>query len=185
MLLISVSDSKPRHMRFAMQTQPKGMTIAGWVLTVFIAGMLTFSAIMKFQSPQEMIDEFVGRLGYPDGIAVYIGVAELASAILFLIPRTSVLGAVLLTGYLGGAIATHVRINDPFYGPAIGGVLVWLALFLREPRIRAVLPLMQSNPNVTAITTQNANRSVDVTTSQTVLREVKATYTEVEHRQGK
>jgi uncharacterized membrane protein YphA (DoxX/SURF4 family) len=125
-----------------MQSQPKGMTIAGWLLTILIVGMLTFSAIMKFLSPKEMTDEFVGRLGYPEGIALYIGVAELVSTILFLIPRTSALGAVLLTGYLGGAIATHVRISDPFYGPAIGGVLVWLALFLREPRIRAVLPLM-------------------------------------------
>jgi uncharacterized membrane protein YphA (DoxX/SURF4 family) len=126
---------------FSMQTQTKGMTIAGWVLTILIAGMLTFSATMKFLSPQEMIEEF-GRLGYPEGLAFYIGLAELGSAVLFLCPRTHILGAVLLTGYLGGAIATHVRLEENFAGPAIGGVLVWLAPFLREPRVRAILPIL-------------------------------------------
>jgi uncharacterized membrane protein YphA (DoxX/SURF4 family) len=126
-----------------MQTQPKWMTIVGWVLTLFVVAMLTFSATMKFFGPKELADDFVNKMGYPEGTLLYIGVAEIVCTILYLIPRTSVLGAVLLTGYLGGAIATHVRISDIFFGPAIGGVLVWLALFLREPRIRAVLPLMQ------------------------------------------
>jgi hypothetical protein len=124
-----------------MQTQHKWMTIAGWVLTVFIVGMLTFSATMKFRNPPDLVEELVDRLGYPSAATPYIGAAELASALLFLIPQTSVLGAVLLTGYLGGAVATHVRIEDNFAGPLIGGVLVWLALFLREPRVRAMLPL--------------------------------------------
>ncbi|MEX2185900.1 MAG: DoxX family protein [Pirellulales bacterium] len=125
-----------------MQTQPKWMTIAGWVLTVFIVGMLAFSATMKFRSPPDLVDELVGRLGYPAAATLYIGAAELASALLFLFPRTAVLGAVLLTGYLGGAVATHVRVEDNFAGPAIGGALVWLALFLREPRVRAMLPVL-------------------------------------------
>lgn len=119
------------------------MTVAGWTLTILIVGMLTFSAAMKFLSPKEIVEEF-GRLGYPEGIAWCIGVAELASAVLFLIPRTAVLGAVLLTGYLGGAIATHVRLEENFAGPAIGGMLVWFALFLREPRVRAILPIVTS-----------------------------------------
>lgn len=124
-----------------MERQTKAMTIAGWALTILIVGMLTFSAAMKFWSPKEIVEEF-GRLGYPEGMALCIGVAELASAVLFLIPRTAVLGAVLLTGYLGGAIATHVRLEENFAGPAIGGMLVWLALFLREPRVRAILPIV-------------------------------------------
>jgi uncharacterized membrane protein YphA (DoxX/SURF4 family) len=119
------------------------MTIAGWVLTVLIGAMLIFSATMKFMNPPDLVDELVRRLGYPAEATVYIGAAELVSVMLFLFPRTAVLGAVLLTGYLGGAIATHVRVEDPFVGPAIGGVLVWLALYLREPRVRALLPLVR------------------------------------------
>ncbi len=127
-----------------MSTQSKAMTIAGWALTALIGAGLTFSAIVKFLSQEEMIDQFVNKLGYPAGLAVKIGVVEVVCTLLFLFPRTAVLGAVLLTGYLGGAIATHVRIEDNFAGPAIGGVLVWLALFLREPRVRALLPIVQS-----------------------------------------
>jgi uncharacterized membrane protein YphA (DoxX/SURF4 family) len=127
-----------------MPTQSKGMTIAGWALTALIGAGLTFSAIMKFLSPEEMIDQFVNKLGYPAGLAVKIGVVEVVCTLLFVFPRTAVLGAVLLTGYLGGAIATHVRIEDNFAGAAIGGVLVWLALYLREPRVRALLPIIQS-----------------------------------------
>ena len=127
-----------------MPTQSKGMTVAGWALTALIGAGLLFSATMKFLSPAEMIDQFVNKLGYPEGLAVKIGVVEVVCTLLFLFPRTAVLGAVLLTGYLGGAIATHVRIADPFAGPAIGGVLVWLALYPRDPRIRALLPIIQS-----------------------------------------
>jgi xanthine/uracil permease len=59
----------------------------------------------------------------------------------YVIPQTSVLGAILLTGYLGGAVATHVRIDDNFVPPIVMGVLVWLGLFLRDPRLRALIPL--------------------------------------------
>ena len=73
--------------------------------------------------------------------AVAIGIAELVSTLLYAIPRTSVLGAILLTGYMGGAIATHVRIGEPFVVQAGIGVLVWLGLFLRDARIRELIPL--------------------------------------------
>jgi hypothetical protein len=73
---------------------------------------------------------------------VPIGVTEIACALLLAIPRTSVLGAVLVTGYLGGAVATHVRAMQPaFIAPAILGALAWLGLYLRDPRLRALLPL--------------------------------------------
>jgi hypothetical protein len=120
------------------------MTWAGWIITGLIALGLTFSAAMKFLNPPDVSKEFVGRLGYPADLLLYIGITELACLIIYLIPRTAVLGAVLLTGYLGGAIATHVRIGDNFLGPAIGGVLVWLALFLRDARVRALLPLRRA-----------------------------------------
>jgi len=72
---------------------------------------------------------------------VALGILELACTIIYAIPRTAVLGAILLTGYLGGAILTHLRIGDPFWNPIIPGVLVWLGLYLRDPRLRALAPL--------------------------------------------
>jgi hypothetical protein len=73
-----------------------------------------------------------------------IGILELSCVILYAIPQTAILGAVLLTGYLGGAIATHVRVHDNFISPAIGGILVWLGVYLRDPRVRALLPIRRS-----------------------------------------
>lgn len=123
-----------------MKTQSKAMTWAGRILTALIAVMLTFSAVMKFQRPPELTEQFVNKLGYPEDLLLTIGILEISCLVVYLIPPTAVLGAVLLTGYLGGAVATHVRIHDNFWSPVIGGVLVWLALWLREPRVRALLP---------------------------------------------
>lgn len=123
-----------------MIRQNRVMTWAGWILTTFIGLMLTMSAVMKFLKPGDMVDQFTNKFGYPAELINIIGILELGSLVLFLIPQTSVLGAILLTGYFGGAIATHVRIEDPFFGGVLGGVLVWLALFLRDARIRAILP---------------------------------------------
>ena len=151
---------------------PKWMTWTGRVLTVLLAALLTFSAVMKFMAPpldpakvattatadasadagkegeakegepQEMpsVAEEFHRLGYQDKTTRPIAIAEIGSTILYVIPQTAVLGAILLTGYLGGATATHVRIDDPFVGPIMIGVLVWLGIFLREPRLRALIP---------------------------------------------
>jgi uncharacterized membrane protein YphA (DoxX/SURF4 family) len=129
-----------------MASQPKAMTWAGRILTAFVGLMLLFSASMKFQNPPEVSEQMVGKFGYPKEITFTIGVLEATCAIIYLIPQTTVLGAVLLTGYLGGAIATHVRVSDPFWGPLIGGVLVWLGVFLRDPRVRALLPFRGSIP---------------------------------------
>lgn len=123
-----------------MTTQPKAMTWAGWILTVLVCALLTFSAVMKFQAPPEVTKEFVGRFGFPAETLFPIGVVEILCVVLYLIPQTSVLGAVLLTGYLGGATVTHVRVNDAFVPPIIIGMLVWLGIYLREPRLRALLP---------------------------------------------
>lgn len=153
-----------------MPMQSKAMTIAGWALTALIGAGLTFSAIMKFLSPEEMIDQFVNKLGYPAGLAVKIGVVEVVCTLLFVFPRTAVLGAVLL----GGAIATHVRIEDNFAGAAIGGVLVWLSLYLREPSVRAILPFFS--------TSTSSNVVASGAGSWTTMRKVEATITEVQAR---
>jgi hypothetical protein len=86
----------------------------------------------------------VSALGYPESLALGIGVLELVCIVLYLIPRTSVLGAILLTGYLGGAIASHVRIGSELFSillPIIVGVMLWGGLFLRDDRLRTLLPL--------------------------------------------
>ncbi len=102
--------------------------------------MLLVSGVMKLVKPANLVTEFA-RLGYDDNIAFALGIVEIACTVAYLIPQTSVLGAILLTGYLGGAVATHVRIGDQFIPPIAFGVLVWLGLYLRDARLRALLPL--------------------------------------------
>jgi hypothetical protein len=121
-------------------SNPKAMLWAGRVISGLAIAMLIFSAVMKLARPTPVVEEFT-RLGYTtENIAVAIGILELACVIIYAIPQTAVFGAILLAAYLGGATATHVRISDPFFGPVIGGVLVWLGLWLREPRLRALVP---------------------------------------------
>ena len=101
---------------------------------------LTMSAVMKFQQPPDMAKDFA-RLGWPMDLAVTLGIIEAVCVLLYVVPQTSVLGAILLTGYLGGAVATHVRISDPiWFPPVIMGVLIWLGLLLRDARLRPLLP---------------------------------------------
>ena len=101
---------------------------------------LIMSAVMKFAQPPDMAKGFE-HLGWPMNLAVPLGIVELTCTALYVIPQTSYLGAILLTGYLGGATATHVRIGDNFIAPIIIGILVWLGLFLRDPRLRVLVPL--------------------------------------------
>lgn len=118
----------------------KYMIWAGYVMSALPVLMLLFSAAMKFARPAPVVEGFA-HLGYPESLALPLGLIELTYTILYVFPRTAVLGAILLTGYLGGAVATHVRIGEPFIMPAVLGVLVWGGLFLRDPRIRALIPL--------------------------------------------
>jgi hypothetical protein len=114
---------------------------AGRVVGAIPVFMMGLSAFFKLLGGPQMTKDWAA-FGYPPGALVRIGITELACAVLYVIPRTSVLGAVLVTGYLGGAVATHVRLSQPvFPGPAFLGVLAWLGLYLRDPRLRAFLPL--------------------------------------------
>ncbi|MCA9270778.1 MAG: DoxX family protein [Planctomycetales bacterium] len=128
------------------------MTWTGWGLAAPIALLLTFSGVMKLLSPPEMVEQVENHLGYPAAVLVPLGIVELTCLALYLVPPTSVLGAILLTGYLGGATATHVRIEESFIPPVIFGVLVWLGLYLRDPRVRALVPWRSSpaSPNADA-----------------------------------
>ena len=112
---------------------------AGRVLSALPVLLLLFSAAMKFAKPPEVIKGFV-ELGYPERLSVPLGVVEIACAIVFVIPQTAVLGAILLTGYLGGATATHVRVGQPFFMPIVLGVVIWLGIYLRDGRLRALIP---------------------------------------------
>ena len=102
--------------------------------------MLLFSASMKLMHPPQLNEGFA-HLGIPVSFAFGLGLLEVACTVIYLIPRTAVLGAILLTGYLGGAILTHLRVGDPFWVQAVLGVLLWGGLYLREPRLRALLPI--------------------------------------------
>lgn len=118
----------------------KGMRWTGYVLSALPVLMLLFSASGKFFKPQG-IEANIEPLGWRMDQMTGLGILELACVILYVIPRTTVFGALLLTAYLGGATATHVRIGDPFFFPIIVGIFIWLGLYLREPRLRALLPL--------------------------------------------
>jgi hypothetical protein len=117
----------------------KAMMWIGRVISALIVLGLTVSAVFKLVQPEDIPKEFT-RLGWPVNLALALGVVELSCAILYAIPQTAVLGAILLTGYLGGAVATHVRIEEQFIPPLVMGVLAWVGLYLREPRVRALIP---------------------------------------------
>jgi glyoxylase-like metal-dependent hydrolase (beta-lactamase superfamily II) len=113
----------------------------GRVITVFTAAFLLFDAMVKVLNLPVAVQGTV-RLGYPATLVMYIGIFELICLGAYLYPRTAFLGAVLLTGYLGGATATQVRVEDPwFIFPVVVGVLVWAGLFLRDGRLRPLFPL--------------------------------------------
>jgi uncharacterized membrane protein YphA (DoxX/SURF4 family) len=115
----------------------KTKRIIGWVLSGLIAAFLILaSGIPKFMD-WEGKEEMMGQMGWSSDVMLKIGIVEVALAVLFLVPRAAFIAAVLLTGYLGGAVATHVRVGDPFFFPIIIGVLVWIALGLRDPRVFA------------------------------------------------
>ncbi len=116
----------------------KKLVWTGRVLSGSVVAFMLFDGAVKL-IPIEPVLEAMRRLGYPVELARHLGVLLLSCTVLYAIPRTRVLGALLLTAYLGGATATHVRIGDPFWFPIIMGVLVWAGLYLREPRLRALM----------------------------------------------
>ncbi len=123
----------------------------GCILSALAVLFLSCDSVIKFTGIAPVKDSFA-QLGYPPSLAPGIGILELVCLAVYVIPRTSVLGAVLLTGYLGGATATHVRVGSPLFThvlfPIYVGVLVWGGLFLREDRLRALVPLRSERPKL-------------------------------------
>lgn len=110
---------------------------------VSVLFLLFDSAIKLIQAAPVL--EGMPRLGWPASLAVPLGTILLICVILYVIPRTSVLGAILLTGYLGGAVATHTRIGDPLFShilsPVYMGIFIWGGLYFRDARVRALIPV--------------------------------------------
>ena len=116
---------------------------AGYIVSALPALFLLLDALGKLFKPEPVVTGTLD-LGYQESVIVPLGVLLLVCTVLYIIPRTSVLGAVLLTGYLGGAVATHVRLSNPLFThqlfPVYLGALLWLGLYLRDARLRSLLP---------------------------------------------
>lgn len=117
---------------------------AGRILSALGVLFLLWDSVMKLMRPPVVLESFE-RLGYPEGVAIGIGLLQLVCLAVYVIPRTSVLGAILLTGFLGGAVATHLRVGDPLFThvlfPSYIGAVLWLGLYLRDDRLRTLVPL--------------------------------------------
>ncbi|HNP82428.1 MAG: DoxX family protein [Nitrospira sp.] len=112
----------------------------GRVISGLLACLLAMSAAMKLVGGREVIEGFA-RMGLPESLRVPLGVLELVCVLVYVFPATSVMGAILLTGYVGGTIVTHLRIGEPVVFQIALGLLVWLGLYLRESRLKSLLPL--------------------------------------------
>jgi len=126
-----------------LNSGPKNKRWLGLIIGSLPALFLLMDGIMKLIKPRPVVDATV-RLGYPETVILGLGIVLLAATILYLIPPTSVLGAILLTGYLGGAVATHVRVGEgafPILFPVVIGAMLWLGLYFRDDRLRALVPL--------------------------------------------
>jgi DoxX-like family len=119
------------------------MLWAGRIISALAVLFLLFDGVLKLLKTAEVVDVTV-QLGYPESIIVNLGIVLITSTIIYVIPRTTFLGAILLTGYLGGAIATHVRTGGPLFSilfPVILGVFIWGGLYLRDKQLRTIIPL--------------------------------------------
>jgi len=131
------------HSSARASSSKKGLWV-GRVLSGLVVLFLIPDGIVKFIKPAPVVEAFA-HVGWPLSLANVLGTLLLACIALYAIPRTSILGAILLTGYLGGAVATHLRAGDPLFShilfPTYLGVLLWLGLYLRDDRVRVLIPL--------------------------------------------
>jgi hypothetical protein len=118
----------------------KGALWAGRIMSSLVVLLMVSSAVMKLMKPPSVVQGF-GHFGFSEGLLLPLGILELVCTVIYVVPRTSVLGAILLTGYLGGATAATARIGEPFIAAVVGGILVWGGLFMRDRRLRELIPL--------------------------------------------
>jgi hypothetical protein len=112
----------------------------GRVISVLVSLLFLFSAVLKVMDGPELLKSFE-HLGIPVSMMIPLAILEITCVVIYLIPQTAVLGAILMTGYVGGTIVTSWRSGDPFYMQIVLGILVWLGLYLRESRLKALIPL--------------------------------------------
>jgi hypothetical protein len=134
-------------MPLATERRPISKSLwAGRIISALVVLMLLADSVTKIAKAAPVL-KAQAELGFPDSLTVGIGLVLLICTCVYAIPRTSVLGAILLTGFLGGAIAVKLRIGDSLFGqvlfPVYVGVMVWGGLFLREDRLRALIPLLR------------------------------------------
>ena len=127
------------------QTAPVSKTKLwlGRIISTLVVLFLLFDSILKLLKPAIVVEATV-KLGYPESVIVGLGVVLLISTLLYVIPQTAILGAILLTGYLGGATATHVRLSESWFSillPVILGVLLWGGLYLHDSRLQSLIPM--------------------------------------------
>ena len=122
------------------------MPRTGWVFSFLVVAQLLSSAWFRATHHTYAVAEIVTGYGYPESAIVPIVIAECALVVLYLVPQTSVLAAIVMTGYLGGAVATHLRIADTARAaiPLVVGILAWGGLYLRDRRIRELIPFRRS-----------------------------------------
>ncbi len=123
-----------------MATTSGKIVWVGRAISVLASLVFLMSAFMKLKGGPEL-KQGIGHLGIPDSMIIPLSILEVACVVIYAIPRTSVLGAILLTGYMGGAICTHWRVGDPFIIQIVLGILLWLGLYLREDRLKGLIPL--------------------------------------------
>jgi hypothetical protein len=140
-------DVREGNSRVALPSQdtatPRWRRRIGWGITALMIAFLAFDGIGKLMLEHHVV-EATTMIGYPLDVIRPLGIICLVCTILYAIPRTSILGAILLTGYLGGAVASKVRIEDPLFSSVLFGVyfgvLIWGGLYLRDERLRALVP---------------------------------------------
>jgi len=118
----------------------KGIVWTGRGISILVSVVFLFSAFMKIKGGDE-VSQGIAHLGLPESLLVPLSILEVSCVVIYLVPATSVLGAILLTGYIGGAICTHLRVGDVFVMQIAIGILVWLGLYLREARLKDLIPL--------------------------------------------
>ena len=122
----------------------KGMLWGGRVLSALPSLGLLMSAGMKLSHAPQIVEGFT-KFGFSEASLTPIGILELACVITYLVPRTAIFGAILVTAYLGGATVTHVRVGEPFIAPVVLGIFAWLGLYLRDERLRALVPFRSAS----------------------------------------
>jgi hypothetical protein len=139
-----ISEEMSMPNSYSAATPSKGQVWTGRILSGLIALFLAADGTAKLFMPKPVVDASI-HLGLPLPLTHSLGYILLPCVLLYLIPQTSILGAILLTGYFGGAVSTHLRAGDPLFAqalfPVYFGILTWLALYLRETRLRALVPV--------------------------------------------